>query len=110
MAKPKVPDNCPGCGKALCTHHLLRPAPKMQLKAWIVLLSGCVMGAVLFLGVVWYLRFEIGIPTYLSTLISFPIALPSAFIMGWLAYRFPRVIRLRCRACCWSDVRYDSSR
>ena len=99
MKYSDLPTICPECSKPFST--LLRPTPKWQLSAYLVMFSGAALGFVMGME----LLPQIPIPPILK---HWPttelIILGPAVIGAGIAMRMPKVVVLQCHACKWSGT------
>jgi len=98
------PDTCPVCDQVLYPLARLRPSPSMTILARLLLMAGIVVGLVTYLGGLLAIRSIFWLPMWLIVSLWFPIGLYPALWLGNMASRLPKVIRLDCRGCGWSEV------
>jgi hypothetical protein len=98
-----VPEICPMCNRVLYPVARFRPAPSLSWRARFVLLSSCVASAVLYFVMLVVIKSEVAISMWLLALICCPIAIVPALVIGMWAYKFQRVVRVRCTGCGWSQ-------
>jgi RNase P subunit RPR2 len=103
-----IPVTCPRCRKPLYPISTLRPKPRISLAgAVLVICGGAVAGAVFIGGTVFaYVRLRDTEMPELARLIGIALLVPAVLAgmpLVWLGHRLPRVLRLRCRPCGWSE-------
>jgi hypothetical protein len=99
-------DTCPGCGKILYPTHSLRPRPSLDsparaLLALTFLISGAIY-VVGIIGIVFFLPLTVQ-ETVLVAAFWFGVPAAIAFVIGRIAYQYPKVLRHRCRLCGWAS-------
>jgi hypothetical protein len=119
----RMPCVCPACQKTLYSTAASRPQPSITRLAVLLFVSAGVLSAVVYFISMFVLRETITIsetpirdgwvmrthlPTSLLALISAPIALVPGLLIGWFAGRMPKLRRLRCWNCGWTE-RYPTS-
>jgi hypothetical protein len=97
-----LPEACPSCGRALYPVARLRPAPALGWPARMLVLTGSLVSALVFLFGLIALRAEFPVAMARLALVWFPIAILPALGCGLIALRFPLVVRLACRGCGWN--------
>ena len=96
-----VPEECPRCGATLYPLGALRPAPSFSWSALCIIAVGIAISVPVYWGGIVAIRSAVWIPMWLLCLAWFPVALLPALGFAWLASRFPRVAKVRCRRCGW---------
>jgi len=108
-----TPRRCPACDAELYPIARLRPAPGLSRSAKMLLTIGCLCSSAVFIaGMVFYvLRRDEALEEGshmrpiggLSGIVTLIPAVVPGLIFGWLAYRLPKALRLRCPRCSWSE-------
>jgi hypothetical protein len=103
---PRIPTDCPRCGKTLYPISAMRPRPRLSAMAMMgFVLAGVVAVGVYLLGF-YLVRIAAGI--YIPTTLLAPILIIPGVVVGILIAlpfnRLPRVMRLRCGACKWGEM------
>jgi hypothetical protein len=119
LAMP-IPENCPGCNRVMFLGYLDRPAPRWQPKARLLFLIGAFISGPLLLAAPFIAmlimaeadpqaKFNKGdrgsVGTVAWAAIGVLALLPS-FILGALAFRMPRMLKLDCKDCGWAETIY----
>ena len=105
MGYTVIPTSCPRCRKVLYASSRLRPqpaGPPLALVLWIV---GGVLSTAVLIGGFYLVRdyFGIFIPTVvLGPLLLVPAIIPG-FLIGTMANRLPKTLKLRCSSCGWAE-------
>ena len=97
---------CPRCRKTLYPIALLRPQASLCVAARIILSTAVLLATSVFWLVVFWVWHSFGLKgttAELAAILS-ALALPPGLGIGWLAYRLPRVLRLRCSSCGWYET------
>ena len=103
MPYPKLPEQCPTCGAHFS--RLTRPKPMMQKKAWTIFLIGVAVSLPWAAGVFvsQALSDSYIIPLNAGGILGLTmLAFLPAFLGGMIAFKFPRLLHLRCRQCQWT--------
>ena len=105
-SRTPIPIDCPRCRQTLYPLGTFRPGPKLSLPGRLLLALAGAVSASILLGGALYLREyagESGVPmrgSVAGILLIVPALLPG-LVLGWLAYKMPKVQTLRCRKCGW---------
>jgi hypothetical protein len=101
---------CPRCRKTLYPIAHLRPQASLCVSARIMLLVAGFSAAAIFWTVglwVWHrygIEGTVGEVAAILSAVALPPALVPGICIAWLAYRLPRVLRLRCSSCGWAEA------
>ena len=115
MSASAIPDACPGCGQELRTSGPMRPAPRLQGKAVVVVALGSLatvflafLALAFFSSVVYDLIDRTGLKDddkgllmTAAIVLSVPVVFAPALACARVAVAWPRVLRLRC-LCGWA--------
>ena len=105
MMKPtQLPKTCPDCGKAFSRH--MRPTRKMRKKALLLFLAGVVFTMMWAAGLAGLAAISpiLVVPRHPIgwAIIAVIVFAPGLLIGGW-AMKMPKVVRLQCTKCNWSE-------
>src|SRR5258708_5228101 len=101
MMPPRIPTDCPRCGKRLYPLAATRPQPRMSLAAKV----GFVIAATISVGIYWggvlYFKYALGVPgKFMAYVLLIPAMVPGIVLAIPLGF-LPNVLRLRCSKCGW---------
>jgi hypothetical protein len=109
-----APRHCPACSTELYPIARLRPRPGLSPVAKLLLAIGVMASSAIFIGgMAWGIvqreRYEGRIDEdrplsgrVMGFVMLFPALVPG-LIMGWIAYRVPKSLKLRCPRCTWRE-------
>lgn len=108
-----APRHCPACSTELYPIARLRPRAGLSPVAKVILAIGVVASSAIFIGgMVWGIvqretydgrPGHIAPPGRVMGMLTLAPALVPGLIMGWIAYRMPKSLKLRCPKCTWRE-------
>jgi hypothetical protein len=103
MRLSDLPEACPQCGY---TFSRFLQQPRWQKKAALLLVAGCAL-TIPWIWLLSYALVEEGtflVPSGGGLFALAAIYLGPGILSAVIAYRMRRIVPLRCRKCCWSQV------